>query len=61
MSKNRLKNIYIEVENESNETELIHIRELDKEDYEHFLEMMHGLRLAYITSMRKMDNGDERD
>lgn len=61
MSKNRLKNIYIEVENESNETELIHIRELDEEDYEHFLEMMYGLRLAYITSMRKMDNGDERD
>lgn len=61
MSKNRLKNIYIEVENESNETELIHIRDLDKEDYEQFLEMMHGLRLAYITSMRKIDNGDERD
>ena len=61
MSKNKLKGIYIEVENESNETEMIHIRELDKEDYENFLEMMHGLRLAYITSMRKMDNGDERD
>ena len=61
MSKNKLKGIYIEVETESNETEMIHIRELDKEDYENFLEMMHGLRLAYITSMRKIDNGDERD
>lgn len=61
MSKNRLKGIYIEVENESNEPEMIHIRDLDKEDYENFLEMMYGLRLAYITSMRKMDNGDERD
>lgn len=61
MSKNRLKGIYIEVETESNETEMIHIRDLDKEDYENFLEMMHGLRLAYITSMRKTDNGDERD
>jgi hypothetical protein len=61
MSKNRLKSIYIEVENESNETELVNIRELDREDYEQFLEMMHGLRLAYITAMRKIDNGDERD
>ena len=61
MSKNKFKGIYIEVETESNETEMIHIRELDKEDYENFLEMMHGLRLAYITSMRKIDNGDERD
>ena len=61
MSKNRIKGIYVEVETDENKVEQIHIKELDREDYEQFLEMMHGLRLAYITSMRKMDNGDERD
>lgn len=61
MSKNRIKGIYVEVETDENKIERIHIKELDREDYEQFLEMMHGLRLAYITSMRKIDNGDERD
>ena len=61
MSKNRIKGIYVEVETEDGSEKKIHIRELDREDYEQFLEMMHGLRLAYITSMRKIDNGDERD
>lgn len=57
----KLKRIYIEVEDDDGNTELSNIRDLDKKDYEQFLEMMHGLRLAYITSMRKIDNGDERD
>lgn len=61
MSKNRLKGIYLEVETETGEIQMNHIRDLDKEDYEQFLEMMHGLRLAYITAMCKTDNGDERD
>lgn len=61
MSKNRITGIYVEVETDENKVEQIHIKELDREDYEQFLEMMHGLRLAYITSMRKIDNGDERD
>lgn len=57
----KLKGIYIEVENENNSTDMISIRDLNKDDYEQFLEMVYGLRLAYITSMRKIDNGDERD
>lgn len=61
MGNIKIKGIYTELENEHGHIQLINIRELDKEDYEHFLEMMHGLRLAYITSMRKADNGDERD
>lgn len=61
MSKVKLKGIYAELEDENGNTQMTHIRELDREDYEQFLEMMHGLRLAYITSMRKIDNGDERD
>jgi hypothetical protein len=61
MKNIKLKGIYIEVENEDGSNEKISIRDLDREDYEQFLEMMHGLRLAYITSMRKIDNGDERD
>ena len=61
MSNNRIKGIYVEVETEDGSEKKIHIRELDREDYEQFLEMMYGLRLAYITSMRKIDNGDERD
>lgn len=61
MSNNRIKGIYVEVDTEDGSEKKIHIRELDREDYEQFLEMMHGLRLAYITSMRKIDNGDERD
>lgn len=61
MSKVKLKGVYVELENEEGHIQMTHIRELDKEDYEQFLEMMHGLRLAYITSMRKIDNGDERD
>ncbi len=61
MKNIKLKGIYIEVENEDGSHEKISIRDLGREDYEQFLEMMHGLRLAYITSMRKIDNGDERD
>ncbi len=61
MKNIKLKGIYIEVENEDGSNEMISIRDLGREDYEQFLEMMHGLRLAYITSMRKIDNGDERD
>ena len=61
MKNIKLKGIYIEVENEDGSNKKISIRDLDREDYEQFLEMMHGLRLAYITSMRKIDNGDERD
>jgi hypothetical protein len=61
MKNIKLKGIYIEVENEDGSNEKISIRDLGREDYEQFLEMMHGLRLAYITSMRKIDNGDERD
>jgi hypothetical protein len=61
MSKVRLKGVYVELENEEGYIQMTHIRELDTEDYEQFLEMMHGLRLAYITTMRKIDNGDEQD
>jgi hypothetical protein len=61
MSRNKIKGIYVEVETDEGSVDRIHIKELDREDYEQFLEMMNGLRLAYITSMRKMDNGDERD
>lgn len=61
MKNIKLKGIYIEVENENNSTDMISIRDLNKDDYEQFLEMVYGLRLAYITSMRKIDNGDERD
>lgn len=61
MKNIKLKGIYIEVENENNSTDMISIRDLNKDDYEQFLEMVYGLRLAYITSMRKLDNGDERD
>jgi hypothetical protein len=57
----KLKGIYIEIEKEDGSNEMVSIRDLDRPDYEQFLEMMHGLRLAYITSMRKLDNGDERD
>jgi hypothetical protein len=61
MSKAKFKGLYVELETENGATQMTNIRELDREDYEQFLEMMHGLRLAYITSMRKIDNGDERD
>ena len=61
MKNIKLKGIYIEIENENDSTDMVSIRDLSKDDYEQFLEMMYGLRLAYITSMRKLDNGDERD
>jgi hypothetical protein len=61
MSKAKFKGLYVELEIEDGTTQMTNIRELDRDDYEQFLEMMHGLRLAYITSMRKIDNGDERD
>jgi hypothetical protein len=61
MSKVKLKGIYVELENEEGHIQMTSIRDLDKEDYEQFLEMMHGLRLAYISMMRKPDNGDETD
>lgn len=52
----RLGDIFIEAGDE-----LVNIRDLERVDYERFLERVNALRLVYIVSMRKVDNGDEVD
>jgi len=47
MSNKKAGKIFIELDGE-----LTDISTLDKEDYEEFLEMMHRLRVAYITIIK---------
>jgi len=48
MSNKKFGRIFIELDGD-----LTDISGLDKEDYEDFLEMIHRLRIAYITTIIK--------
>ena len=47
MSDKKAKRIFVEIDDE-----LVNITDLDREDYEDFLEIMHKLRMVYITTVR---------
>ncbi len=56
MAENKITKILVELDGER----LVHIRDLDKETYEKFLENMHLLRMAYITLQERKDVTDRK-
>lgn len=49
MSNLKLKGIYVKLETEDGEIKDVHISDLDREDYEDFLETINKIRMAYIA------------
>lgn len=53
MSKNVLKGIFVKVETPEGELRDIHISDLDKEDYEYFLDFIDKIRILYESVKEK--------
>ena len=49
MSNLKLKGIYVKLETEDGEIKDVHISDLDREDYEDFLETINKIQMAYIS------------
>lgn len=49
MSNLKLKGIYVKLETEDGEIKDVHISDLDREDYEYFLDYVTKIRAAYIA------------